>query len=173
MIDLMILGFLTEEPLHGYEIKRRIEQLHGHASPISDGTLYPAIARLLHDGMVVQETVEPGSRRKTLSITKSGRIRLERMLRDAHGSDITDMNRFFIILAFLSVLPDENDRKRVLRRRLDYLVDAQSFFYKEGKPLHLRDIEDPYRQVILLSAKAVRDVQVAWLRKRLTSTQEQ
>jgi DNA-binding PadR family transcriptional regulator len=167
MIELMILGFLAEEPLHGYEIKRRIEQLHGYASTVSDGTLYPAITRLLREGLVIQLTTAPGSRRKTLGITQSGKIRLERMLSEAHGHDITDMNRFFVILAFLSALPNENDRKRVLRRRLDYLEGAQSFFYKEGEPLHICDIDDPYRQVILRSAKAVRDVQVAWLRKML------
>ena len=43
MLELSILGFLAEEPLHGYELKERINALTGHVRPVSDGALYPAI----------------------------------------------------------------------------------------------------------------------------------
>lgn len=46
MLELAILGFLYEQPLHGYELKRRVAHLTGHVRPIADGTLYPAIKRL-------------------------------------------------------------------------------------------------------------------------------
>src|SRR6478752_1414252 len=39
MLELAILGFLYEQPLHGYELKRRVAHLTGHVRPIADGTL--------------------------------------------------------------------------------------------------------------------------------------
>ena len=61
MIELMILGFLAEGPQHGYELRRRMSQLHGYARLISDGTVYPAINRLIAAGAVT-EADEPGAR---------------------------------------------------------------------------------------------------------------
>ena len=39
-----ILGFLDDGPLHGYELRRRIVELDGPGSHLSDGALYPALA---------------------------------------------------------------------------------------------------------------------------------
>lgn len=54
MLELSILGFLAEEPLHGYELKARIKALTGHVRPVSDGALYPAITRLVAAGRLDQ-----------------------------------------------------------------------------------------------------------------------
>jgi DNA-binding PadR family transcriptional regulator len=40
MLEPAILGFLYDEPLHGYEPRKRIAALTGHVRPIADGTLY-------------------------------------------------------------------------------------------------------------------------------------
>ena len=45
MLELAILGFLAEGPLHGYELRRKVAQLSGYTRPVSDGSLYPAINR--------------------------------------------------------------------------------------------------------------------------------
>lgn len=45
-LTLSILGLLGAGPMHGYELKTRILELSGHLRPVSDGALYPAIARL-------------------------------------------------------------------------------------------------------------------------------
>lgn len=60
MLELSILGFLFEEPLHGYGVKARIQGLSSHIRPVSDGALYPAISRLVKAGLVDQRT-EPGT----------------------------------------------------------------------------------------------------------------
>jgi DNA-binding PadR family transcriptional regulator len=169
VIELMILGFLADGPLHGYELRRRMEQLHGYARTISDGTLYPAITRLVADGLITRQT-EPGKaggQRHTLHLTDTGRQRLAQRLRDATGHDITDGHRFFVVLAFLSKLPDPEERDAVLRRRLAFLSQPASFFYDGDKPLRAADITDPYRQGILISARATSRAERAWLRERL------
>src|SRR5215204_1344282 len=52
MIDLAILGLLTEQELHGYELKKRLGELLSSRASISFGSLYPALARLEAPGAV-------------------------------------------------------------------------------------------------------------------------
>jgi DNA-binding PadR family transcriptional regulator len=52
MIDLAILGLLTEQELHGYELKKRLGELLSSRASISFGSLYPALARLERQGCV-------------------------------------------------------------------------------------------------------------------------
>lgn len=52
MIDLAILGLLTEQELHGYELKKRLGELLSSRASVSFGSLYPALARLEAQGAV-------------------------------------------------------------------------------------------------------------------------
>ncbi|MGK2950664.1 MAG: PadR family transcriptional regulator [Acidimicrobiales bacterium] len=52
MIDLAILGLLTEQELHGYELKKRLSELLSNRASVSFGSLYPALARLEAQGAV-------------------------------------------------------------------------------------------------------------------------
>lgn len=161
----MILGFLAEGPLHGYLLRQRMEQLHGYARSISYGTLYPAIARLVARGLVRQDPApgRAGVDRQVLSLTEAGRTSLEERLRSTSGHDITDGQRFMVVLAFLSLLPEQADRDEVLRRRLEFLSQPASFFYEGDRRLRADDITDPYRRGILISARATSRAERAWL----------
>ncbi len=170
MIELMILGFLATEPLHGYALRQRMEQLHGYARPISYGTLYPAIERLLKAGLVrqVAGAGKAGAARLTLHLTDAGRLELLRRLRATAGHYITDGHRFMVILAFLSLLPSPAERDAVLRRRLEFLSQPASFFYDGDRPLRAADIDDPYRRGILISARATSRAERNWLTEMLS-----
>ncbi len=64
MIDLAILGLLTEQELHGYELKKRLGELLASRASVSFGSLYPALARLEAQGAVKaveQRTTVPAS----------------------------------------------------------------------------------------------------------------
>jgi DNA-binding PadR family transcriptional regulator len=50
MIELCILGFLAETPLHAYALRRRITALIGHVRPLSDGALTPPCDDLRPEG---------------------------------------------------------------------------------------------------------------------------
>ncbi|KUF13587.1 PadR family transcriptional regulator [Streptomyces silvensis] len=169
MLELAILGFLAEGPLHGYQLRHRIERLSGHARPVSDGSLYPAINRLVSAGLLDRRT-EPGSsaaQRHTLSLTRAGHCELLRRLQDADGLDISDSTRYFTVLAFLSQLPDTADQHAVLRRRLDFLEQPASFFHDGDRPLGADDTDDPYRRGMLTIARATSRAERAWLRQTL------
>ncbi|MFC9633709.1 PadR family transcriptional regulator [Streptomyces mirabilis] len=165
MLELSILGFLCEEPLHGYELKERIKALSGHVRPVSDGALYPAITRLVAAGQLDQHT-EPGSGaapRRILSLTEKGRADLLERLRHPKQAEITDHVRFNTLLAFLRHLPDPREQAAVLRRRQEFLLTPASFFYRNGEPVRAEEAGDLFRQGMLRVARATGEAEREWL----------
>lgn len=165
MLELSILGFLAEEPLHGYELKERIKALSGHVRPVSDGALYPAITRLIKAGKLDEHT-EPGASaapRRILSLTDAGREDLLERLRHPRQVEITDQVRFNTLLAFLRHLPDRREQAGVLRRRLEFLTAPTSFFYDAGQPVRAEEAQDLFRQGMLRVARATGEAERAWL----------
>jgi len=169
-LTLTILGFLNERPMHGYELKNELAALTGHLRPVSDGALYPAIARLAAKGLLErhEEAGAHAARRQVLTITEAGRQELLRRLREPSDYDISDQSRFFALLAFLSALPDPADQAAVLRRRLAFLEAPASFFQKDGRPVRIKDEPDPYRRGMLVVARAAGQAEREWLRERLS-----
>ena len=58
MLELAVLGLLKEQPLHGYELKKRLGETLGFLWGVSYGSLYPALRRLERDG-AIEIVVEP------------------------------------------------------------------------------------------------------------------
>ena len=169
MLELAILGFLADGPLHGYELRRRVTRLSGYTRPVSDGSLYPAINRMLERGLL-DRRVEPGAaaaQRYVLSLTAAGRAELLQRLRKPADHEIIDNSRFFTILAFLSLLPATPDQHAVLRRRLEFLEEPASFFYEGERPLRAEEVADPYRRGMLLVARATSRAERGWLHQVL------
>ena len=116
MLELAILGFLYEQPLHGYELRTRVAALTGHVRPIADGTLYPAIKRLERAGLL-DRAVQPGvaaAPRHVLTLTAAGRAEFLRLLAEPADLFISDENRWFTVLAFLRHLADPSRQLVVL-----------------------------------------------------------
>lgn len=170
VLTLAILGFLAEEPMHAYELRKRITDLTGHTRPLSDGAMYPAIKRAQDAGFVERnaESAGRGPTRQVLSLTASGREELLRRLAEPAEVEITDGGSFFTLLAFLGQLPDPADQARVLQRRLDFLTAPASFFRRAGTPLRIRDVEDRYRRGMLVMARATSRAEREWLVETLT-----
>jgi DNA-binding PadR family transcriptional regulator len=58
MIDIAVLGLLKEHDLHGYELRKRLEELPGSRPTVSFGSLYPALGRLERAGYVKAVTFQ-------------------------------------------------------------------------------------------------------------------
>ncbi|GAA3147675.1 PadR family transcriptional regulator [Nonomuraea salmonea] len=145
MLELAILGFLRDQPLHGYDLRTRVAALMGHVRPVADGTLYPAIKRLATAGWLHRKD-EPGAAaapRRMLYLTQEGQEEFERRLRDPADLDISDENRWFTLLAFLRHLNNPKDQANVLRRRLAFLEQPTSFFYDGPPPDGRRGVPRP------------------------------
>jgi DNA-binding PadR family transcriptional regulator len=166
-LEFAILGFLYESRLHGYELRKRLAALTGHIRPISDGTLYPTIKRLVDTDLVLKN-LEAGSiaaPRHMLELSPAGHGTLLKMLREPDDIFITDENHWFCLLAFLRYLDeDPAAQAAVLRRRLDFLSTPASFFYENGRALTAEEVDDPFRAGILLIARATSATETEWLR---------
>ena len=78
-LDLLVLRIVALEPLHGYGIVRRIEQMSGEALQIRQGSLYPALYRMEQRGLLTADwkTNESGKEAKYYRLTKVGRKALK------------------------------------------------------------------------------------------------
>ena len=78
-LDLLILKAVSLKPLHGYGVLLRIQQISGNALEIPQGSLYPALYRLEHQGLLDTEwgTSDNNRRAKFYSLTVAGRKRLK------------------------------------------------------------------------------------------------
>jgi DNA-binding PadR family transcriptional regulator len=171
MLELAILGFLYDTPLHGYELRKRITALTGHVRPVAESTLYPAIKRLEKAGLLARAT-QPGSvaaPRHVLTLTEEGRRELRRRLAEPAPRDITDENRWFTVLAFLRHLDDVSAQVAVLRRRLAFLEEPSSFFHAGDRPLSAEEVDDPFRRGVLTIARATSRAELSWLRETIES----
>jgi PadR family transcriptional regulator PadR len=78
-LDLLILKAISLGPLHGYGVLLRIQQISGHQLEILQGSLYPALYRLEHNGLIASEWGESENKRraKYYRLTAAGRRQLK------------------------------------------------------------------------------------------------
>ena len=85
-LDMLILKAVSLGSLHGYGVLLRIQQISGDQLAILQGSLYPALYRLEHQGLIASEWGESDNNRraKFYKLTPAGRKHLERETRDWH-----------------------------------------------------------------------------------------
>jgi transcriptional regulator len=101
-LDLLILKAVSLRPLHGYGVLLRIHQISGDALEIPQGSLYPALYRLEHQGLLATEWGQSDNNRraKYYTLTTAGRRRLR--------EETAGWNRLATaIAAALGTAPDE------------------------------------------------------------------
>jgi DNA-binding PadR family transcriptional regulator len=86
VLELAVLGLLHETPMHGYELRKRLNALLGAFRAFSYGSLYPCLKELLSRGLIVEEENEAappraGRRSKIVyRLTAEGKERLQDLL---------------------------------------------------------------------------------------------
>jgi transcriptional regulator len=101
-LDMLILKAVSLKPLHGYGVLLRLRQISNEALDIPQGSLYPALYRLEHQGLIDAEwgQSENGRRAKYYTVTAAGRRRLRQ--------ETAGWNRLAsAIAAALNTRPDE------------------------------------------------------------------
>ena len=78
-LDLLILRTLSLEPLHGWAVSERIQQISSDVLRVQQGSLYPALHRLERRGWIKARwgASENNRRAKFYELTKAGRKQLE------------------------------------------------------------------------------------------------
>jgi PadR family transcriptional regulator, regulatory protein PadR len=101
-LDMMVLKAVSLGPLHGYGVLLRIQQISGNRLEIQQGSLYPALYRLEHEGWIASEWGQSENNRKAkyYRLTAAGRRRLQ--------AETEKWNRMSdAIGAILSATPEE------------------------------------------------------------------
>lgn len=165
MNELAILGLLKEQPLHGYELKKRLGGVLGARATLSFGSLYPALGRLERAGIVTAVEVAPGvapvpmtgslggevaayraraarptrsrRNRKVYAITAAGEARLRELLRTPASDD----REFLLQVAFCRQLPPI-ERIELFRRRRDELSARLQARPDGGRDHYLRSVRE-------------------------------
>lgn len=129
MLEIAVLGLLSESPMHGYEIRKRLSTTLGMLRAFSYGSLYPTLRRLSEAGWISEEAPdgEAGSRsrrgKRVYELTADGKEHLAQLLAEV-GPDAFDDEGFGARLAFfgqtrsdvrLQIL--EGRRRRVEEKR--------------------------------------------------------
>lgn len=78
-LDMLVLKAVSLGPLHGYGVLLRIQQISGNRLGIQQGSLYPALYRLEHEGWIAGEwgQSENNRRARYYRLTAAGRRRLD------------------------------------------------------------------------------------------------
>jgi len=78
-LDLLLLKAVSLEPMHGYGIAQRLRQISKDVLQVEEGTLYPALQRLLAQGWVAGEwkRTENNRRARYYKLTAAGRKQLK------------------------------------------------------------------------------------------------
>jgi DNA-binding PadR family transcriptional regulator len=162
VIDLAILGLLTEQELHGYELKKRLGELLSSRASISFGSLYPALARLEAQGAVkaVEERTSVPAAPMTGSLVGElaafrARVResalakgagrgkkvygitdrgRERLLELLSDPDVSDDRAFTLRVAFAPVLSDAARLELFERRRTELLGRRDDLRRRQSAP---------------------------------------
>jgi Predicted transcriptional regulators len=133
-LELAVLGSLHETPLHGYELRKRLNALLGMFRAFSYGSLYPCLRQLLADGLIAEEkpavaesAVALAGRRSKIvyKLTAEGKERLQELLGQA-GPSAWEDESFGIHFAFFRHTEAEV-RLRILegrRSRLEERLDG-------------------------------------------------
>jgi DNA-binding PadR family transcriptional regulator len=189
MLELAILGLLKEQDLHGYELKKRLQETLGTFSSVSFGSLYPALARLeaagavkaveAHDAGTVpfvpvtgslggeaalrarRPTREPRTSRtkKVYGITPRGDELFEELLATESASSEDD-RAFNLRLAFARHLPPEA-RLGMLERRRAHLVQRLA---RARDSLRARRAGiDPYAASLMEHGTETTERDISWL----------
>jgi transcriptional regulator len=90
---MLVLKVLSHGPLHGYAIAKRIKEMSDDVLQVEEGSLYPALQRMLLKGLVTAEWVQAGAKRRTrvYRLTPAGRKQLE--------TEVSEFSRVFAAIA--------------------------------------------------------------------------
>lgn len=127
ILQFAVLGLLHEGPMHGYELRKRLNGVLGTFRAISYGSLYPALRDMLNAGLIVEDghagaPALTGRRARIVyKLTAEGKERFQQWLDDV-GPDAYEDEPFGLHLAFFG-RTDRDIRLRILLGRRNRLEE--------------------------------------------------
>jgi DNA-binding PadR family transcriptional regulator len=167
VLEIALLGLLSESPMHGYELRKRLSSLLGAFRAFSYGSLYPTLRRLSEAGWISEEspleltsaTIRSRRGKRVYQLTAEGKEHLADLLAEV-GPDAFDNEGFGARLAFFAQTRSEI-RLQILegrRRRVEEQRDGmKSALARTGERV------DRYTRVLHEHGLESVDREVRWL----------
>ncbi|MDQ0896564.1 MULTISPECIES: PadR family transcriptional regulator [unclassified Paenibacillus] len=168
MYELFVLGELSIQAKHGYELQYILKTTVGPIRQISSGTLYPLISRLVESGLISQrnEPQEGGRTRKIYELTEAGRQRFH-LLMTAPLEQNTDIELHFHFKMNFFGYVSTDLRLATLEQYLEYLQYNLKYIMDYESQVTLKqEIPDLKRTQILRMfshRKSVAETEIQWV----------
>jgi DNA-binding PadR family transcriptional regulator len=172
VLELAVLGLLNETPMHGYELRKRLNSMLGAFRAFGYGSLYPCLKLLLAQGLIAEEGTAKalsGRRSKIVyQLTADGKERLEQLLSES-GPAAWDDDGFGVHFAFFGQTQAEI-RLRILegrRSRLEERLDGV-----RGAMARTRERMDSYTLELHRHGLESVEREVRWLNELIASERQ-
>jgi DNA-binding PadR family transcriptional regulator len=117
VLELAVLGLLHEAPMHGYELRKRVNAQFGWGRVLSFGSLYPCLKAMLRNDLISADAGTPDGRRQKIvyTITADGKDHFAQAMHDA-GPSAWEDDTFGVRFSFFG-RTDPATRLRILEGR--------------------------------------------------------
>jgi DNA-binding PadR family transcriptional regulator len=175
VLELAVLGILHETPMHGYELRKRLNSVLGAFRAFGYGSLYPALKDLLRKGLIAEDTVPDAGTRGPLDrprrskivyrLTAEGKERLNDLLGES-GPSTWDDDGFGVHFAFFGLTQAEV-RMRILEGRRSRLEERLEGF--RAAATRTRERVDSYTLELQRHGLESVERDVRWLNELIAS----
>jgi DNA-binding PadR family transcriptional regulator len=175
VLELAVLGLLHETPLHGYELRKRLNSLLGAFRAFGYGSLYPCLKDMLVKGLIADDSA--GSPAKPLAgrrskivyrLTADGKERLEDLLGQSGPASWED-DGFGVHFAFFG-LTQADIRMRILEGRRSRLEERLEAF--RAAATRTRERVDSYTLELQRHGLESVEREVRWLNELIASERQ-
>jgi DNA-binding PadR family transcriptional regulator len=175
-LELAVLGALHETPMHGYELRKRLNSLLGAFRAFGYGSLYPCLKDLLGRGLIADDVVDgppkplAGRRSKIVyRLTAEGKERLENLLGQSGPASWED-DGFGVHFAFFG-LTQADIRMRILEGRRSRLEERLEAF--RAAATRTRERVDSYTLELQRHGLESVEREVRWLNELIATERQQ
>jgi DNA-binding PadR family transcriptional regulator len=178
VLELAVLGILHETPMHGYELRKRLNSVLGAFRAFGYGSLYPALKDLLRKGLIAEDAVPDAGNRGPLDrprrskivyrLTAEGKERLNDLLGES-GPSTWDDDGFGVHFAFFGLTQAEV-RMRILEGRRSRLEERLEGF--RAAATRTRERVDSYTLELQRHGLESVERDVRWLNELIASERQ-
>jgi DNA-binding PadR family transcriptional regulator len=116
-----VLGLLTAEPLHGYEVKNRFEAMLGGTWEVNVGQIYTTLQRLERDGLVRPAGPRGDRGKQTYELSPKGREALDKWLAEADSGPQQLHEDIYVKLLLATRIANGDLQQMLARQKRAYL----------------------------------------------------
>jgi DNA-binding PadR family transcriptional regulator len=176
VLELAVLGILHETPMHGYELRKRLNSLLGAFRAFGYGSLYPALKELLASGLIAEDISDgpakpldrPRRSKIVYRVTAEGKERLQDLLAQSGPASWED-DGFGVHFAFFG-LTQADIRMRILEGRRSRLEERLEGF--RAAMTRTRERVDSYTLELQRHGLESVEREVRWLNELIASERQ-